>query len=170
MASNLPELPSSNSLTSLDTSMTLSRLKPLDLALKASLEDPTKPDVTKDLEKTVQTLYFCKSRLGDEPAIEDMSIDALEARSFKWLVMMAGKREELEREIERLDILADAQILATLYTRESAKNKMKIQGSIKQRKSALEARKSKSVEEVAIGKARELKEEPEGWNDEEESE
>ena len=168
--SNLPTLPLlDDDLPTLSTSTTLSRLTPLNLALRSSLATPTpsSPDITAQPSETARDLQHLRRLLATRPSpYHVLTPQQLEAKTFKWLVLDLTYQETLEREIERLDILCDEQILSALYQAPMAYKKIN-QEDIEKRKKVYRKRVEKSVEEGAVEKARGLKVEPEGWDDDE---
>ena len=71
----------------------------------------------------------------------------------------------MEREVEKFDILCDEQILTTLW-KGSGRDTEIIQKDIDKRKFVYGKRVGKSVEEAAVEKARTMKAEDEGWDNE----
>lgn len=74
-------------------------------------------------------------------------------------------QETLKREIEKYDILCDEQILSTLW-KGSGNDREMIEKDIEKRKGAYRRRVGKSVQEAAVEKARGMKVEEEGWDNE----
>ena len=170
LASKLRNLPAlDDDLPTPDTSTTLSRLTPLDLALKSSLSvpRPSSPDVTTETASTAQKLQHLRGLLINRPnPYYALTPQQLEAKTFRWLVLDLTYQETLERLIEKLDFLCDQQILSTLW-KGSERDREIIIKDIEKRKAAYRSRTEKSLEEAAIDKARGMKVEVEGWDDEE---
>ena len=168
-ASKPPIFPAlDDDLPTLDTSVTLSRLTPLDLALKSSLTTPAPgcPDVTIGPAETARELQYYRNLLARRPdPYHAFTPEQLDGKTFKWLVLDLTYQETLEREVEKFDILCDEQILTTLW-KGSGRDREIIARDIDKRKGGFRKRIDKSVEEAAVVKARTMKVEEEGWDNE----
>ena len=155
-ATTLPSLPKDNDLPPLDLSATLSRLAPLDLALKSSLQQelPIKgqPDPSKTLVSTLASLQKYQYHLSHYPL---PSNDTIKAKTFEWLVAHLEQCEILEREVQRCEVLLDCQIFEGLWEG-SEFEKGVIERELEGRKARVEERRGREVREVAEEKAEEM--------------